>query len=123
MHPYHRSFIYAQVLFLFWTIFVLLVFPQWQFLVFPLLSVFFLLEIGVLETQRKENPEAVRYRKSGLFSLLDLLSVTLFLINYISCGIDSFNGNIELNPLFLSSILGYIIVRKLYITKNYSYDK
>lgn len=123
MHPYHRRFVYAQVAILLWTIFVLLFFPQWKNVVFPSLSIFFLCEIGVLETQRKELPEAMRYRKSGLFSLIDVISVLFFLASFILYGVAFFDENVIFYSEFTPIILAYITVRKLYILKNYSYEK
>lgn len=123
MHPYHRRFVYAQIGILLWTIFVLLVFPHWDFVVFPSLSVFFLLEIGVLETQRKELPEAMRYRKSGFFALIDVISVLLFLTSFVLYGVAFFSKNGIFYSCFNPVILAYITVRKLYILKNYSYEK
>lgn len=124
MHPYHRRFVYAQIGILLWTIFFLLVFPHWDFVVFPSLSVFFLLEIGVLETQRKELPEAMRYRKSGFFALIDVISVLFFLASLILYGIAFFaKKNGIFYSVFTPIILTYITVRKLYILKNYSYEK
>ncbi|WP_407402211.1 hypothetical protein [Chryseobacterium sp.] len=122
MHPYHRRFIYAQLVVLLWAIFVLLVFPQWKYVVFPSLSAFFLFEIGVLETQRKELPEAMRYRKSGIFALIDVLSVILFLIIFVLYGTAFFSEKSIFHSTFTSILLTYTTVRKFYILKNYSYE-
>lgn len=123
MHPYHKRFIYFQILILLWTIFVLLVFPKWEYVVFPSLSVFFLCEIGVFETQKKELPNAMRYRKSGIFALFDVISVLLFLSSFILYGIAFFGKNVIFYSSFSPFILAYTVVRKYYILKNYSYEK
>lgn len=81
------------------------------------LLAFFLLEIGVLETQRRENPAAVRYQKSCFMALLDILSVCWYLGLIIALIFKN-----EVPGWHFQALFVYIILRKLYITKNYSYE-
>lgn len=83
---------------------------------------FLFAEFAVLELQRTENPDAVYYRKSCFFALLDLISVFLFLVSGILWLIGLYYGDNLLNPLYVAVILLYTAIRKLYIIKNYSYE-
>lgn len=80
-----------------------------------------LCEIGVLEKQRSENPEVVSYRKSCVFSLLDILSVGAF---FCAVGLILRNSSVGgyHYPEWLPLLLLYIVLRKIFILRNYSYE-
>lgn len=91
-------------------------------LLLPFIIVFFLMEIAVLETQRRENPLAMRYQKGCFFALLDLASVLVFLYCFGRQLYLYFAAGAVYSPCFLTALLLYIALRKLYILKNYSYE-
>lgn len=77
------------------------------------------LEFGVLEFQRRENKDAVYYVKSCWFALFDLISVLIFFM-YFGFLILSYDTVLL---KYMPILFIYILVRKYYITKNYSYEK
>ena len=87
------------------------------------LVLFTLLEFGVLEKQRTENKEAVLYSKSCFFALFDVLSVLIFLCYFAIVFCMVFTGFQTSLTKYLPILFIYILVRKFYITKNYSYEK
>ena len=91
------------------------------------LMLFILMEFGVLECQRRESKKTVLYQKSCLFACVDLFSVAVFLFYYlvvfrlVTWGIKQ--AFIVDSLKFLPVLLLYILIRKFYILKNYSYEK
>ena len=89
-----------------------------------LFAVVFFLEIGILEQQNKYKKEEIFYHKSGFFSLLDNLSVMIFLIKFCVLILSQFFAISFLeNKYKLTALLLYTIIRKIYIYKNYTYEK
>ena len=91
------------------------------------LTVFILMEFGVLECQRRESKDAVLYQKSCLFACVDLFSAAVFLFYYtvvfklVTWGVEQ--ALVVKSLKFLPVLLLYILIRKIYILKNYSYEK
>ena len=81
---------------------------------------FFFSEIFFLEAQRKIKPELIRYRKSGIFAIADLFAVMVFLIYAV---LFIFTSRYAVYPPFFFAILIYTLIRKIYIYKNFSYEK
>lgn len=119
MNIWHKRFLIAQIALLLVHAVLQWFFPQFGNVIMYLAGVFFLLEIGILEAQRKEQPEAVFYQKSGFFAFADLLTVIWFLV-YVSNLLFDYT---ILDPRFHTWLFLYIALRKMYILKNYSYAK
>lgn len=123
MNIWHKRLVYFQVLLLLAVVTMQIYFPGFFYMAkVVMVFVFLFAEFAVLELQRKENPDAVYYRKSCFFALLDLISVFLFFISGILWLIGLYYGDNLLNPLYVAVILLYTAIRKLYIIKNYSYE-
>ena len=89
-----------------------------------LFAVVFFLEIGILEQQNKYRKEEIFYHKSGFFALLDLLAVIVFLIKFSVLILSQFFSISFLeNKFYLIALILYTIIRKIYIYKNYTYEK
>jgi len=89
-----------------------------------LFAVVFFLEIGILEQQNKYRKEEIFYHKSGFFALLDLLAVIIFLIKFSVLILSQFFSISYLeNKFYLIALILYTIIRKIYIYKNYTYEK
>ena len=89
-----------------------------------LFAVVFFLEIGILEQQNKYRKEEIFYHKSGFFALLDLLAVIVFLIKFSVLILSQFFSISFLeNKYYLIALILYTIIRKIYIYKNYTYEK
>ena len=89
-----------------------------------LFAVVFFLEIGILEQQNKYKKEEIFYHKSGFFALLDLFSVMLFIIKFLVLILSQFFSISFLeNKFYLIALILYTIIRKIYIYKNYTYEK
>ena len=89
-----------------------------------LFAVVFFLEIGILEQQNKYKKEEIFYHKSGFFALLDLLAVIIFLIKFSVLILSQFFSISFLeNKFYLIALILYTIIRKIYIYKNYTYEK
>lgn len=123
MDKWHKKFIIMQIVVLILMIIIRFWIPgEAKILLLIGMAVFFVLEFGVLERQRRENQKAIMYSKSCLFALIDLFSVVLFLCELVQVIKDYFFGfnYLETHYPFL---LIYITIRKYYIMKNYSYEK
>ena len=89
-----------------------------------LFAVVFFLEIGILEQQNKYKKEEIFYHKSGFFALLDLLAVIIFLIKFSVLILSQFFSISFLeNKFYVIALILYTIIRKIYIYKNYTYEK
>ena len=89
-----------------------------------LFSVVFFLEIFIIEKQNKYKKEEIFYHKSGFFALLDLFSVMLFMIKFLVLILSQFFSFSFLeNKFYLIALILYTIIRKIYIYKNYTYEK
>ena len=89
-----------------------------------LFAVVFFLEIGILEQQNKYRKEEIFYHKSGFFALLDLLAVIVFLIKFSVLILSQFFSISYLeNKFYLIALILYTIIHKIYIYKNYTYEK
>ena len=89
-----------------------------------LFAVVFFLEIGILEQQNKYRKEEIFYHKSGFFALLDLLAVIVFLIKFSVLILSQFFSISFLeNKFYVIALILYTIIRKIYIYKNYTYEK
>lgn len=124
MNVWHKRFMYLQILLLGFLIFINLYNDLFSFVG---LSVFILFEFGVLHNQNKENKDAVIYRKSCLFAFADLFSVLIFMMYYITIFVH-ITWRIEFESIvgsykYLPILFLYILIRKYYIIKNYSYEK
>lgn len=125
MNIWHKRALYLQILLLV-TVVVLLIFFPGLFLLGKIVLVisFLLAEFAVLEFQRTENPAAVYYRKSCVFAMVDLLSVFIFgAVGILKMTCLVWDYDFWLNPIILIILFSYIALRKLYILKNYSYEK
>lgn len=123
MNIWHKRLVYFQVLLLLAVVTMQIFFPGFFYLAkVVMLFVFLFAEFAVLELQRKENTDAVYYRKSCVFALLDLISVFLFLVSGILWLVGIYYDDNLLNPYYVAVILLYTAIRKLYIIKNYSYE-
>jgi hypothetical protein len=124
MNVWHKRFMYLQVLLLGFLLFINL---YDNVISYVGLCVFVLLELGVLHNQNKENSDAVIYRKSCLFAFADLFSVFVFLFYFVAIFIN-ISWRIEFESIigsykYLPVLFLYILIRKFYIIKNYSYEK
>ncbi|AZA93049.1 Uncharacterised protein [Chryseobacterium nakagawai] len=120
MDRWHRKFLVLQIIILLFIFIVRILFPEELRLLLIGIIFFILFEFGVLERQRQENPKAVMYEKSCLFTFSDLLSAGLFIYEFIQLSRGYlFNHYYLINPFLLI----YIAIRKFYIMKNYSYEK
>ncbi|KFC19380.1 hypothetical protein [Chryseobacterium sp. FH1] len=85
---------------------------------------FFVSEIIILEKQRRTPREQIFYHKSCLFGFLDLgfaLSfLTLFALQIYHIIVQT---DFAVNQYFLITLFTYTLIRKIYIYKNYSYEK
>lgn len=98
-------------------------FPHyWENLGIFLMSGFMLVEVGILETQRRENEAVVYYHKSCLLGLLDL-AVAMVFIYIIGATIWDFFTSLSQYHFYYGFVFFYVAVRKLYIIKNYYYEK
>ena len=123
MNIWHKRLVYFQVLLLLAVVTMQIYFPGTLYTTkVVMMFAFFFAEFAVLELQRTENPDAVYYRKSCVFALLDLISVFLFLVSGILWLVGIYYDDNLLNPLYVAVILLYTAIRKLYIIKNYSYE-
>lgn len=123
MNIWHKRLVYFQVLLLLAVVTLQIFFPGVLYTAkVVMMFAFFFTEFAVLELQRTENPDAVYYRKSCVFALLDLLAVSAFLLSGILWLIGICYEDNLLNPLYVAVILLYTAIRKLYIIKNYSYE-
>lgn len=123
MNIWHKRLVYFQVLLLLAVVTLQIFFPGTLYTTkVVMMFAFFFAEFAVLELQRTENPDAVYYRKSCVFALLDLLAVSAFLLSGILWLIGIWYEDNLLNPLYVAVILLYTAIRKLYIIKNYSYE-
>lgn len=89
-----------------------------------LLLPFFLSEIFLLHYQGKIPPEEIYYRKSCIFALLDMVSVLAFLsyiCNFMFGIFAKEHYNVKGFPIVV--ILAYALLRKIFIYKNFSYEK
>lgn len=84
---------------------------------------FFVAEIITLESQRRENPEMVRYQKGCFFAFADLFSVIYFLAVFGLVIWSNFQSGTIPGVRFHKWLYLYIAVRKFYILRNYSYFK
>lgn len=121
MNIWHKRFLYAQILILLLCN-VAALFAASKFIL-PGMILFFFLEFGVLEAQRKENPNAVLYQKGCFFALLDIVSVTVFMIYFCIHVYLTITTEKSFYVQFYPVLFLYIVLRKLYILKNYSYEK
>lgn len=120
MNTWHKRLMYLQILLLI-TLCFLNYFSNTA--LFIGLVVFTLLELGVLQKQRSENKEAVLYAKSCYFALLDLFFVLVLFGCFWFVFYLSITGNSSSYSKYLPALFIYILVRKYYIIKNYSYEK
>lgn len=116
----HRFFSWLQ-----WSVLLVFIAVGWFYnqdvlLLKILTGIFFISEIILLEFQRKIKPEEIRYRKSGWFALLDLLSIVAFLIYAVLFIVFKER---QTYPPFFYGILAYTLIRKIYIYKNFTYEK
>ncbi len=123
MDKWHKKFIIMQIIILILMIAIRFWIPgEAKFLLLIGMTLFFFLEFGVLERQRRENQKAVFYEKSCLFAFADLFSVVIFFYEFVQVFRDYF-----LHLHYLDNhhpfLLIYIVLRKFYIMKNYSYEK
>lgn len=123
MNIWHKRLVYLQVLLLLAVVILQIFFPG-VFYTGKLVMIltFFFTEFAVLELQRTENPDAVYYRKSCFFALIDLASVMAFFVAGILWLAGIYYNDLLLNPLYVAGLLLYIAIRKLYIIKNYYYE-
>lgn len=125
MTRWHKFFYYLQFIIL--VAFIALVFSeniQGSAATAILMGSIYFSEIGILEQDRRMNKNLIFYRKSGFFALLDLLAVTAFLGYTLLFSIDLLLlKGIEYYSLPFISLLVYTLVRKIYIFKNYTYEK
>lgn len=120
MNIWHKRLLFTQILVLL-TLTILAVFSS-SYLLLPGMILFFFLEFGVLETQRKENPKAVLYHKGCFFAMLDLVSVLVFMIYFCIHVYLTITAEKSFYVEFYPVLFLYIALRKLYILKNYSYE-
>jgi hypothetical protein len=125
MTKWHKFFYYLQFSVLF--AFVVLIFIEnirGSLAMGLLMFGIYFTEIGILEQDRRMNKALIFYRKSGFFAMLDLFAVTIFLGYTAFFAADIlFLENVEYYSIPFISILIYTLVRKLYIFKNYTYEK
>ncbi len=79
-----------------------------------------LAELFLLNMQWNMPLEKIYYKKSCLFALLDLVSVIVFLSLLIINTFFSIEWKIQGIAMV---VLAYTLVRKIYIYKNFSYEK
>lgn len=85
---------------------------------------FCLTEIFILESHRRMPKDQIYYRKSCWFGLADLLSVLVFFSLVILYTIQClFGKDFGLSPNYIIGFYAYVLLRKIYIFKNYTYEK
>ena len=94
----------------------------WQSFGTLLMSLFMLVEIGILETQRRENEAVVYYQKSCLWGLMDLF-IALVFFYIIGTTIWEYATSVAHYQTYYALVFGYVAIRKLYIIQNYYYEK
>ena len=123
MRKAHKTFYFLQfIAFIFIIVYQsMAVNPE---ILLGLFAVVFFLEIGILEQQNKYRKSEIFYHKSGFFALLDLFSVMLFMIKFLVLILSQFFTISYLeNKYYLIALILYTIIRKIYIYKNYTYEK
>ena len=119
MNIWHKRFLIVQILVL--IVCTVTAVCSASYLLLPGMILFFFLEFGTLEAQRRENSNAVLYRKGCFFALLDFASVVVFMVFFFLHVYSAFQGE-EYFTQYYPVLFLYIAVRKLYILKNYSYE-
>ena len=124
MRPAHKLYSILQLISV---IFIIIYFVAMAINPIHLLGLFavvFFLEILILEEQNKYKKEEIFYYKSGFFAALDIISILFFLLKFLTLFINLFTPVLFLeNRYYLVTLLGYTFIRKIYIYKNYTYEK
>ena len=87
-------------------------------------SLLFISEMVLVTQQTKMNDRAVYYRKSCLFALGDLSAATAYCICFFAFLIAwVFEQTFVLLTAPIIVLFAYTFLRKIYIFKNYTYEK
>lgn len=90
---------------------------------FAFLSVF-VSELILVYQQRKMKDQEIYYRKSCLFALGDLSAALIYsgyFLFFVTARI--FKYSFEYDSSYLILLFSYTLLRKIYIFKNYTYEK
>lgn len=120
-----NKFIYSSAYyfqFLLLSAIILIVCFKISFPVIWILGGFFISEIFILEESRRLGYEKIRYRKGCFFACIDLVAVTIF-CGFFCAFVFQIFYPIKINPVFLHAWALYTFSRKIYIYKNFTYEK
>lgn len=105
-------------------------------MVLYLFAMFLICEISILEASRRMKPEEIRYRKSCLFALFDMIAVTAYFAYIVLFAFalvresksyvwdfHFFKIPVEISSFWFSLWAVYTLARKIYIYKNLTYEK
>ena len=91
--------------------------------IFAFLTVF-VAELILVYQQNKMKDQEIYYRKSCLFALGDLSAALIYsgyFLFFVTARI--FKYSFEYNSSYLILLFAYTLLRKIYIFKNYTYEK
>lgn len=84
----------------------------------------FVSELFLVHQSTKMKDEAVLYKKGCFFALFDLLSAGIFIFYFFFfLAILIFKYSFEYGHWQIAGLFAYTLIRKIYIYKNYSYEK
>lgn len=89
-----------------------------------LFSAVFISEMCLVFVQSKMNDSEIYYKKSGLMGLCDLIAATAYMgyfMTFLVAWILDYKFQFLILPLVL--LFAYTLLRKIYIFKNYTYEK
>lgn len=124
MNIWHKRYMYQQILIMLTLASTFSFYPLKETYVLILGATFIFLQIAITGSKAYENPQAVFYKPSCVVALLDAISIFIFLWIAFFKALSVFGNLIFwINPICLSILFLYIAIRKIYIIKNYSYEK
>lgn len=88
------------------------------------LAMVFISELALVFLQSKMNASEIYYKKSCLFALGDLTAATAYCGYFLAFLIAwLFNNSFDYIIWPMAALFGYTLLRKIYIFKNYTYEK
>lgn len=93
-------------------------------LVLFIFSLVFFTELALVHCQNKMNPNEIYYRKSCLFAMADLAAASVYCGYFVwFLGVWVFKYSFEYLWWPLIALFSYTLLRKIFIFKNYTYEK
>ena len=119
----HKIIYFVQFFVLLANIAVLFVAPSSKIVLLCLGSLFFT-ELFLVHQTTKIKPDEIFYRKGCFFALGDLAAAFTYMVYFfIILGAQIFKYSFEYSVLPLIILFTYTLFRKIYIYKNFSYEK